>query len=220
MLRVFQSINTPVTSNCYVLYDKYSKECIIVDPGSKDETELFGYLEQYDLEPRYIILTHEHFDHCSGVNALVERYGIPIVCSQVCAEAIKYEKRNCSVYYDNQEAFTINCETISTESIGNTLSFDGESIRFFNTPGHTDASICFVVSGYLFTGDTLIKDEKTVTKLPTGSVEKLKESKSMINQLRGKGLLVYPGHGEGFALDEYDLSKCWEGKTNEEHSYI
>lgn len=207
MLRVFKLVNTPVTSNCYILYDKeYGKECIIVDPGSKDEAELFGYLEQESLDPKYIILTHEHFDHCWGVNALAAKYGVPVVCSQLCSEAIKYEKRNCSVFYDNKEAFTSNCVTISIESISKKLTFAGEEIRFFNTPGHTDASICFVVGGNLFTGDTLIKDEKTVTKLPTGSKDKLKETLLTFHTLQGQSLKVYPGHGEGFELDSYGFN--------------
>ena len=102
MLIVHQIINSPVTSNCFVLYDKtISNDCVIVDPGSRSDDVLFAFLEQENLIPKYIILTHEHFDHCWGVKELVERYQIPIICSALCAEAIKSEKRNCSVFYDN-----------------------------------------------------------------------------------------------------------------------
>ena len=126
MFEVHSFVNSPVTSNCYVLFGQTaSNECIIVDPGSKDEKELLDYLWKEKLEPKYIILTHEHFDHCWGVNQLVEKYSLPIVCSELCADAIKYEKRNCSVFYDNMEAFTIKTETISVESINNTLFFYG-----------------------------------------------------------------------------------------------
>lgn len=215
MLTVERIINTPVTSNCFVIYDNTnSTECIIVDPGTKNNEELLALISSQGLIPKYIILTHEHFDHCWGVNDLVAKHGVPVVCSQLCSEAIKYEKRNCSVFYDIFERFTITSDTISTESVGEVLTFGGEWIRFFKTPGHTDASICFEVGGYLFTGDSLIKDEKTITKLPTGSVERLKESIVFINKLKGKGLTVCPGHGDGFELDKYNLSKCWEGKTN------
>ena len=60
---------------------------------------------------------------------------------------------------------------------------------------------------YLFTGDTLINGERTVTKLPTGSVEKLKESMSLYAGMKGRGYRVFPGHGKEFDLDGYDLSK-------------
>lgn len=213
MLEVQSFVNNPVSSNCYVLFDKeIGDSCIIVDPGSCDDHELFAFIGDEGLSPKYIILTHEHFDHCWGVNLLVTKCSAPIICSQLCSEAIKYEKRNCSVFYDNKEAFTINCETISTESIDNVLVFGNHKIHFYHTPGHTDASISFVVDSFLFTGDTLIRDEKTVTKLPTGSVEHLQESIFAINKLKGNGLTVCPGHGKEFSLDEYDLSKCREEK--------
>ena len=208
MLTVHSIVNLPVTSNCYVLFDKaVGNDCIIVDPGSKDEIELFDYLRNEVLTPRFIILTHEHFDHCWGVNQLVDQFHIPIVCSQLCADAIKNEKRNCSVFYDNKEAFIINCETISTESIDYTLEYYGHEIVFFKTPGHTDASISFIVGGFLFTGDTLIKDERTVTKLPTGSMTRLKESKELFRSMQGKEYMICPGHGETLLLDDYFLDR-------------
>lgn len=57
----------------------------------------------------------------------------------------------------------------------------------------------------LFTGDTLIKDLHTVTKLTTGSVAKLRVSMELLSSLQGKGYAVYPGHGEVFELDGYNL---------------
>ena len=208
MLEVRSFVNTPVTSNCYVLFDKGNgKDCIIIDPGSRDEQELFAYLSEEGLTPRFIILTHEHFDHCWGVNQLVDRYHIPVVCSQLCSEAIKYEKRNCSVFYDNKDAFVINRETISTESIDNVLKFGHHEIEFYHTPGHTDASISFVVEGFLFTGDTLIKGEKTVTKLPTGSIIKFEASMKLFKEMKNCGYVVYPGHEACFSLDDILIDK-------------
>jgi glyoxylase-like metal-dependent hydrolase (beta-lactamase superfamily II) len=208
MLSVRTFVNNPVTSNCYLFYDKgRSKDCIIIDPGSRNEDVIFDFISQEDLKPILIILTHEHFDHCWGVNQLVEEYHIPIVCSDLCASAIKNVKRNCSLFYDNKEAFTINCEVVSVESLSNVMKLGGYSIQFYHTPGHTDASISFVIGNYLLTGDTLIKDERTVTKLPTGSTDRLNESIELYEKMKGRGLLVCPGHGEMFELDGYDLPK-------------
>lgn len=64
----------------------------------------------------------------------------------------------------------------------------------------------FFVGRYVFTGDTLLKDAKTVTKLKTGSKEKLIVSVMLLEQEKGKNLIICPGHGETFGLDGYDLN--------------
>lgn len=212
MLAIHQIVNKPVPSNCFVLFDKeVGRECIVVDPGSKSNNELFAFFEEEGLEPQYIVLTHEHFDHCWGVNELQDRYQIPIICSAFCAECLPFEKKNCSVFYDYNERFVITGKTISVESLDNVLPFAGTELRFISTPGHTNASVCFTVGQNLFTGDTLIKDLRTVTKLPTGSVVKLQESIELFKSMQGKEYMVYPGHGELFELDGYDMELMIKG---------
>lgn len=212
MLVVKRIINTPVPSNCFVVYDKSENtNCIIVDPGTKDNEELIAYISEQELSPVYIILTHEHFDHCWGVNSFVKRYDVPILCSERCIECIKYDKKNCSVFYDINERFTIDSKSISVESLDYVLPFAGTRLQFFNTPGHSEASVCFTIGRHLFAGDTLIKDLRTVTKLPTGSVVKLRKTIDFLKQMQGKGYVVCPGHGEIFELDGYNLELMEEG---------
>jgi len=209
MLTVHQIINEPVPSNCYVLYDKeVGRECVVVDPGSKSNGSLFSFFQKEGIYPIYVILTHEHFDHCWGVNELQDRFSIPIVCSAICRDYISLEKRNCSVFYDYNERFVITGKSVTVESLNGVLPFAGAEFHFLFTPGHSIASVCLLFQKCLFTGDTLIKDLRTVTKLPTGSVEKLKESLNAIEKLRGMDITVYPGHGESFSLDGYSLDKA------------
>ena len=60
----------PLTeSNCYILSEK--DRCVIIDPG--DSRGLFRILEQEQLEPELILLTHEHCDHMAGLDALREK---------------------------------------------------------------------------------------------------------------------------------------------------
>lgn len=215
MFHIHRIVNIPVPSNCFVLYDKSANsDCIIVDPGTKNNEELIAYITKQELTPVYIILTHEHFDHCWGVNELLSLYHVPIVCSKFCAEAIKDSKKNCSVFYDNLEAFEIDSETISVEDLNFKLFWGSYEVKFYLTPGHTDASISFTIGGGLFTGDALIKDMRTVTKLPTGSMVKLKELLEQLKRMQGYGFEIYPGHGDVFELDGYDLDKMTMGQID------
>ena len=202
-------INEPVPSNCYVIYNGVKdRSCVVVDPGSRNNTELLSFLENNSLAPQYIVLTHEHFDHIWGVNELVALYGAPIVCSELCSQRIKDSFDNCSAMYDDSMAVEISEPAICIESIDYRLPFDGSQLEFYETPGHTDASICFTLNGCLFTGDALLKELKTVTKLPTGSKDKLADTLQIFRTMQGQGLKVYPGHGDSFDLDGYDLNKA------------
>lgn len=203
-------INQPVTSNCHVFYDANSKHCVIVDPGSEDASYIDGYLIERELKPDYIILTHEHFDHIWGCGYLVEKYGVQIVCSRKCAEAIVDGRSNLSLFYENSKAFDCPPASIILEEINFELNWNSHMISFYPALGHSIGGIIFVLDNYLVTGDTLIKDIKTVTKLKCGSKEKLAESISHIKDMKGRGLLVCAGHGDNFELDNYDLNKAFK----------
>ena len=194
-------------SNCFVLYDKaVASSCLLVDPGSKDNTSLFSILEEEKLNPSYIILTHEHFDHCWGVNELRDKYPmVKLVCSKICSEAIQDKKKNYSVFHQ-QPGFDLKSADIVLEDVNWSIKWNGYGLRFVPAQGHSAAGILFYIDQYVFTGDTLIKGIKTVTKLITGSKEKLRESMSILEQEKGKNLIVCPGHGNEFELDGYDLN--------------
>lgn len=206
MLEVKQIKNTPIDSNCFVIFDKEKvNDCIVVDPGSEDNSLLYELLKSEGLNPQYIILTHEHFDHCWGVNQLREDYpSVKLVCSADCSEAIQNRKKNYSVFHQ-QPGFDVGAAEIELDKIGWKLDWNDYLLLFYPAQGHTASGVIFIIGSYIFTGDELIKGIKTVTKLKTGSIEKLSESTVFLESLKGKGMIVCPGHGESFGLDNYSL---------------
>lgn len=210
MLEYCQIKNTPVDSNCFVLYDTaMGDECIIIDPGSLHNEELKEIISENKISPSYIILTHEHFDHCWGVEELRLKYPqVKLVCSTECSNAIQNRKRNHSVFYQ-QPGFELREADIKLEDVAWHLKWLDKEILFFPALGHTSSGVIFICGEILFTGDELIKDIRTVTKLKTGSKERLAESVSLISSLKGRGLLVCAGHGENFELDNYDINKAF-----------
>lgn len=209
-LTIKQIVNSPVTSNCYIVYDMSESDngCIIVDPGSEDAVEYLDFMKQKGLSLSYIFLTHEHFDHCWSVNELRKIYpGVKLICSKTCSEAIQNRKSNYSVF-NQQPGFELKPANIVLEDVNWSLNWDGYKIRFEPAEGHSAAGIIIFIGEYVFTGDTLIKDTKTVTKLKTASKEGLVSSLLMLNKEKGKNLIVCPGHGKMFDLDGYDLNKA------------
>lgn len=202
-------VNQPVTSNCYVVYK--SNHCVVVDPGSEDAGEILGWIERNELVLDYIILTHEHFDHLWSVNELRSNYpDTKLICSGKCSERIQNRKRNFSVFYNGVGFESKRAEVEITKSV-ETLEWDGETLVFILTPGHSEGSMCFYIesSNALFTGDTLIPGLKTVTKLSGGDADKLKDSFAVLDKMfLHKNPFLYPGHDCGASyLESKEISK-------------
>jgi hydroxyacylglutathione hydrolase len=206
-MEVVRIVNKPVDSNSFVVYQKGESGCIIVDPGTVDNRDLLDFIESNGLKPEFIFLTHEHFDHIWGVNQLKDAYSCKIVCSKSCAERIIDKKKNMSVFYD-QVGFQTYTADINMESIGFSFIWNGLEFKFLETKGHTEGSICISVENNLFTGDTIIKDHKTVVKFPTGSKANLIRSLDLLHsRFHGEPTYIYPGHGESFFLNEISFEQ-------------
>ena len=108
MLTIRQIINSPVSSNCYIISCSERDKCIIIDPGSSTATSYLDYLSENALTPQFIILTHQHFDHCASVNELRKVFpDTKLVCSKYCNEGIQNEKKNFSLFKEEFKPFKI-----------------------------------------------------------------------------------------------------------------
>lgn len=196
-------INKPIDSNCFIVFTKENNKCIIIDPGSEDSSEIISFIKGNELIPKYIFLTHEHFDHIWSVNELKTEFDIQLCCSPMCSDRIINKKKNLSLFY-NQVGFETHPSDLIV-SPNESLSINSISIKIIDTPGHTDSSICIQVENNLFTGDTIIDGEKTPVKLPTGSLEALNDSLILLkNMFRNySDVDIYPGHGNTFKFSDF-----------------
>mgnify|MGYP001961406355 CR=1 FL=1 len=77
------------------------------------------------------------------------------------------------------------------------------SIEVIFTPGHTQGSVCLLIDGCLFTGDTLLNEKIGRTDLPGGNEQVLKESLKIISKMPNQ-TNIYPGHGTSSSVG-YEL---------------
>lgn len=198
--------NKPISSISYIIYIEKKDSCIIIDPGSENPEEIDRVIIDKNLKPQYIIFTHEHFDHIWSANYFICKYRVSIICSEYCFKAIQDPKLNLSLFYDTNKAFSINPlkqKIIKEEEI---INWEDKKLLIKETKGHSLGGIIISMENYIFTGDTLIKNIKTVTKLKGASKEKLHEFIEYLKSLIGLNYIIYPGHGDYFCLDNYDLS--------------
>ena len=207
MLEVVRFVNSRFNSNTFILSHPDYDNVWVVDPG--DTKPVFKWMKKHQKKSIIgILLTHAHFDHIYGMNDILNRYPRCVVytANEYGKELLSDAKKNNSRYTE-LGPITIKEHAEVSFFEPQMILWPDVSMKVFFTPGHSDDSVCLLIIDMLFTGDTLIKDVRTVTKLKGGSVENLEESMKVISALKGNNLKVMPGHGEKFELDEYDLSK-------------
>ena len=212
MVEVQRFINSRFTSNTYILSHPEYDNVWIVDPG--DTENIFEWMENHSkTSVSGILLTHAHFDHIYGINDVLSRYPDcdVYIANEYGKDALHNAKTNGSKYTEEGPVTIVGSAQILFFPKELTL-WNDVFLQTLNTPGHSEDSICFIVDGNFFTGDTLIKNIRTVTKLKGGSVVKLDKTIQLISSLYDKGLYVCAGHDEPFQLDDYDLTKATSKK--------
>ena len=161
-----------------------------------------------------IILTHEHYDHISGVNVWKKARDAPVLCSRVCAESIQDPRKNLAYYFkefcelqtwiklDSIPAYNPTYSCSADEVFDDELFFEwqGHQWHLFELPGHSMGSIGIVIDGTcFFSGDSLMENIEISLRLPGGS--KKKWNKIGLPRLKELpiGIRVYPGHFKDFA---------------------
>lgn len=203
-IKVLRFINSPVPSNAYLLIDGTGTNCIVIDPGSKEQNDIHDYIVSHDLHLDYIILTHEHFDHCWGVNFLKEAFNTKVVATRLCAEWVSTPMNYFNkLYYNSDEMYSIRKVDVIAETVGWKIDWRGEIVNLIDAKGHTNRSMCVYIGGALFSGDTMIYKTKPFLKNKYGaSLEDLKTTIENIYMTYSPDTMVYAGHGDAFKLAE------------------
>ena len=172
-------------ANCYVVADEATGRCAIVDPGD-DGAAVAQWLEQQQLTPAYLFLTHGHYDHVGGVADLRAEYpDLPVYIHTADTALPPQLSRGLS--------------WTNTYGEGDTISMDGIIFRVLSTPGHTPGSVCLVAGTLLLSGDTLFAGSCGRTDFPGGSWQQMLASLKKLAQLEGD-YTVLPGHGGATTL--------------------
>ena len=175
-------------TNCYVVTNEATLECVVLDPGDESNT-ILDYLESNHLQCKAILLTHGHFDHAGAVDAVAEETGAIVYMNprddakNIHAYYFPYTLPENGKYYDDGDVITV----------------AGILFEVLATPGHTPGSVTLKAEDVLFTGDTLFRGSAGRTDLEGGDAEALLASLRKICELEGD-YEVYPGHMDPSSL--------------------
>jgi hydroxyacylglutathione hydrolase len=182
-----------VDTNCYFLVDDNTKLIIIVDPGG-EAGRLKEIIDEKGYKPAAILVTHAHYDHISGAEALHQAYGVPRIISEKGKETMVDTEINLSGYIGGEPVSYKADEFLSDKEIRKIGRFE---FQCFSTPGHTPCGMCFYFPKemILFSGDTLFSGSVGRTDFPGGSMGSLVRSVREKIMILPEVTKVYPGHG-------------------------
>lgn len=180
-------------TNCYLIYDNFSRNSIIIDPGD-DGDFLSEKLQSLGLSLKYILLTHGHFDHVLGILALKLNFNPKILINH--KDLFLYEGApSSSLRWINQQADPLPSPDLFIQE-GEEVKAGNITLKVIETPGHTPGSVCFYQkkNNRLFTGDLLFKNAVGRTDFSYASPSDLQASLKKISKLP-KSTTIHPGHG-------------------------
>jgi len=190
----------------YVIDD--GKEAVVIDPF--ECSEVISDLSTRDKV--YILLTHEHFDHISGVNAFRERLSqdiLSVFCSKKCNDIMSTDKNNTRRfpllflkdrdlfhYVKENYKFPYICSADSIFDDKLSLEAAGHDFEIISMPGHSPgSSIIIMDNDILFGGDNILGNRNEIS-FPDSDKEYYENViLHFLNNYNNQEAMVYPGHG-------------------------
>jgi hydroxyacylglutathione hydrolase len=192
----------PFFKNGFVIGCEETREGIVIDPG--DEVgDLLEAVERQQLTIRYILLTHAHLDHVTGVAAAKQALGVPVglhrddeflynaVVQQGQMFGLRVEPQpKVDFFYDGPGPWR----------------FGAYGAWVHHTPGHCPGGVCLAIGRdtgperTLIVGDTLFAGSIGRTDLPGGDHQMLLRSIREVLFTFPDDTVVFPGHGESTTI--------------------
>jgi glyoxylase-like metal-dependent hydrolase (beta-lactamase superfamily II) len=183
----------PLMTNCYLVQS--GTELMLVDPGmvwNRELEEVATVVESANARLRWIVCTHGHFDHVSGVDTAMKRF--PNATLLMDPREVDLARDPVANYATQMgSTFAMHSEP-SPLIAGQEVPLGLITYRIATIPGHTPASSVLIAGDHAFVGDTLF----------SGSVGRATSREGFEQLLAGirvtlmtlpPATRIFPGHG-------------------------
>ena len=187
----------PFSKNGFVIGCPETRESVLIDPGDEVE-ELLEVIRDRDLTVNYILLTHAHLDHITGVARAKAALGAPVGLHR--ADEFLYK---AAVQQGIAFGFKVAPQPPLDFYIeeGGPWRFGPYAAWVHATPGHSPGGVCLAIgrdaepARLLVVGDTLFAGGIGRTDLPGGNLAILLASIRNVLFAFPDDSVVWPGHG-------------------------
>ena len=193
----------PRTSSVqYVVADPETCKCAIIDPvydydeksgqtASTNADRILAFVKEKGLKVEWILDTHPHADHFSAAPYLKEKTGAPTAIG----EEVKAVQKLWKDFYNWPDFPADGSQWDRLFAAGDTFKVGNIDARVMFSPGHTLASITYVIGDAAFVHDTLFMPDSGTARadFPGGSAKALWDSIQAILALPDE-TRVFTGH--------------------------
>ena len=172
---IFEQVRTGGDRNFGYFLAEGPRGCAaVIDPSGRPEL-FFELLDKHDCVLKYVICTHDHYDHTGGIDTLARKSQALIVMHKTAGDRTDVPVED-----------------------GEDLQMGALKLKVIHTPGHTEDSICVLCGDILITGDTLFVGKVGGTDLGEGARAEYDSLHEKLLRLPDE-TKVYPGHDYGVA---------------------
>lgn len=157
----------------YLLADPNTREAALIDSVQEQSERDAKVLHELGLTLKYLLETHVHADHITGVSKLKTLYP--------SAQSVVSERAGAT------------CADIKVND-GDPIQIGNITLQVLATPGHTDGCVSYYTDGKVFTGDALLIRGCGRTDFQQGDAGRLYDSVNTQLFTLPEETLVYPAH--------------------------
>lgn len=210
-MKIVPYVSPLLDQNMYIVEE--GGHCLIIDPYYDDSIANLLHDKIVDM----MLVTHEHYDHISGVNQFKKRFGCKLLANAKCNRNLQKPAKNFSKYFEAYYEFQADlkkpdfpfesdyaccADEVFEESVR--FQWQGNALYLREIPGHSEGgNFIFLNDSTLFSGDILLAENVRAGSFPGGDPKSFEEITMPYVNTLPPNLSVYPGHGEGFGLNEY-----------------
>lgn len=158
-------------ANAYIVACEATREAMFVDIGDF-HPGMADLVAERNLNLTKIFITHDHYDHTSGLREVLRTYDAQVIAAKPLIEG----------------------QRTTTVSHGDTVSVGNLVGNVVSTPGHTPDGLSLIFPGHIFSGDALFCGSIGGTTSPSLMQEQIRHIRQNLFDKPGS-FEIHSGHG-------------------------
>lgn len=218
---IYRYVMPGIESNMYLITQ--NGRALIVDPHICEEA--LRQMREQKIRNIVILLTHEHFDHISGVNWLREEFrdgadrsdtaydgtsAVCVIASEAAAQYLPDPNKNLAKFWEFMlmdlpeekikagmalEDKEYSCNADQTFPGHLDFEWNGHMIHMQPAPGHSPGGMLIFFDQFLFSGDNLVNGSGVICRIPGGNWKTYCEATRPMLERLADNTWILPGHG-------------------------